>query len=184
MFDTPLKLALGLGTGVVFGFLLQKAQVAKYRVILGQLLLRDWTVAKTMLTAVAVGSVGVYALVASGHAELRLKPAAFAAVLVGGVLFGAGMAVLGLCPGTAVAACGEGRKDAAVGVLGMLAGAGVYVAAYEPVAALARSLGSRGKVTLPEVTSTPPWLWIVALIAAALAMRAVAGWRRPEEAAA
>lgn len=68
MFDTPLKLALGLGTGVVFGFLLQKAQVAKYRVILGQLLLRDWTVAKTMLTAVAVGAVGVYALVAAALA--------------------------------------------------------------------------------------------------------------------
>ncbi|MDO9016388.1 MAG: YeeE/YedE thiosulfate transporter family protein [Deltaproteobacteria bacterium] len=184
MFDSPLRLALGLGTGVVFGFLLQKGQVAKYRVIMAQLLLRDWTVAKIMLTAIAVGAVGVYALVGGGHAELHVKPAAFAALLIGGVLFGVGMAVLGLCPGTAVAACGAGRKDAAVGVLGMLVGAGVYVAAYEPVAALGRSLGTLGKVTLPALTYTSPWLWIVALVVAALAMRAVAGSRRPEGASA
>lgn len=179
MFDSPAKLFLGLATGFVFGFLLQKGQVAKYQVILGQLLLKNWTVAKVMLTAVAVGAVGVYALVALGSAELHVKPAAFAAVILGGVLFGAGLAVLGLCPGTTVAACGEGRRDAAVGVLGMLAGAGVYVAAHAPITAAGRALGSWGKVTMPQVTASPPWPWIAALVVAALLVRAVAGNRRP-----
>ena len=59
MFDSPSKLLLGLVTGVAFGFLLQKGQVTKFRVIVGQLLLRDWTVAKIMGTAVAVGAIGV-----------------------------------------------------------------------------------------------------------------------------
>ena len=58
MFDSPGKQILGLLTGVVFGFLLQKGQVAKHAVIVGQLLFRDWTVAKIMGTAVAVGTVG------------------------------------------------------------------------------------------------------------------------------
>lgn len=182
MFDSPAKLALGLATGVVFGFLLQKGQVAKYQVILGQLLLKDWTVAKIMLTAVAVGAVGVYALVSFGYAELHVKPAAFAAVLLGGALFGVGLAVLGLCPGTAVAACGEGRRDAVVGVLGMLTGAGLYVALHGPISELSRALGSEGRVTLPHLTATSPWPWVVALAAAALAARLVAGGRRPLDA--
>lgn len=49
MFDTPGKLALGLLTGIVFGFLLQKGRAAKFHVIVGQFLLRDWTVVKIMV---------------------------------------------------------------------------------------------------------------------------------------
>ena len=119
MFDSPDKLLLGLATGVVFGVLLQKGRVAKFPVIVGQFLLKDWTVAKIMGTAVVVGAAGVYALVATGHADLHVKPLLLGGVLLGGVLFGVGMTVLGYCPGTTVAACGEGRRDAAAGVLGI-----------------------------------------------------------------
>ena len=59
MFDPPLKLLLGLITGILFGFLLQKGRVAKFPVIVGQFLLRDFTVLKVMLSAVVVGAVGV-----------------------------------------------------------------------------------------------------------------------------
>lgn len=51
MFESPLRLVLGLVTGIVFGVLLQKGRVAKHEVIVGQLVLRDFTVAKVMLTA-------------------------------------------------------------------------------------------------------------------------------------
>ena len=125
MFDSPDKLLLGLATGVVFGFLLQKGRVAKFPVIVGQFLLRDWTVVKIMGTAVVVGAVGVFALVAAGHAGLHVKPLLLGGVLSGGVLSGVGLAVLGYCPGTTVAACGEGRRDAVAGLLGMFAGRSV-----------------------------------------------------------
>ena len=69
--DSPLKLALGLGTGAVFGALLQKGQVGKYEVILDQLLLREGRVLRTMGTAVAVGSVGVHALARAGAVNPR-----------------------------------------------------------------------------------------------------------------
>ena len=46
MFESLSQLFLGLLTGIGFGFLLQKGRVAKYQTILGQLLLRDWTVFK------------------------------------------------------------------------------------------------------------------------------------------
>jgi hypothetical protein len=41
MFESTDKLSLGLLTGIVFGFLLQKSQVAKYEVIVSQFLLKD-----------------------------------------------------------------------------------------------------------------------------------------------
>jgi hypothetical protein len=43
-FESPTNLMLGLITGIGFGFLLQKGRVAKYQTILGQLLLKDWSV--------------------------------------------------------------------------------------------------------------------------------------------
>ena len=61
MFDPAWKLLLGLFTGILFGFLLQKGRAAKFHVIVGQMLLKDWTVLKIMLTAIAVGAIGVYA---------------------------------------------------------------------------------------------------------------------------
>ena len=168
MFDSPETLLLGLVTGVAFGVLLQKGQVAKFPVIVGQFLLKDWTVAKIMGTAVVVGSVGVYALVGNGSAHLHVKPFLLGGVLAGGVLFGVGMAVLGYCPGTTVAACGEGRRDAMAGVVGMFAGALAYVTAWPALLPLVKGLGDHGKVTLPELTGTSPWVWIAGLVAAGL----------------
>ncbi len=46
------QLVLGLLVGILFGFLLQKGGAAEHDVILGQLLLTDFTVVKIMLTAV------------------------------------------------------------------------------------------------------------------------------------
>jgi uncharacterized membrane protein YedE/YeeE len=188
--DSPGKLALGLLTGVLFGFILQKSRAAKHSVIVGQLVLRDWTVTRIMGTAVAVGSVGVYALVALGMTSLDVKPAQLGGVMVGALLFGVGMAVLGYCPGTTVAAMGEGRRDAMAGFAGMLVGAAVFVAGYRQLEQLQKSIADWGKVTWPEVTATSPWPWIVglglvALVAWALARRRGAPPRaRPRRAAA
>lgn len=167
MFDPIWKLALGLFTGILFGLLLQKGRVAKYQVILGQFLFKDWTVVKIMGTAVVVGAVGIYALLPTDAVSLHLKPLAWGGIILGGLCFGIGMAVLGYCPGTGVAACGEGRKDAVAGVIGMLFGAGIYVAAYPPLKAFIEQFGNEGKITLHEITDTNPWLWIIGLIIAA-----------------
>ena len=69
-----LQLFLGLIMGIVFGFLLQKGGVTNYDVILGQLLLTDFTVVKVMLSAVITGMVGVYLLKSLGLVQLHPKP--------------------------------------------------------------------------------------------------------------
>jgi len=131
------ELLLGLATGLAFGFLLQKGRVAKYQTILGQLLLKDWTTFKIMITAIVTGSIGVYFLVEKGAANLDVWPFQPAAMLLGAGLFGIGLALIGYCPGTGMAGAGEGSRDAMVGVFGMITGAGVLVVGYnafEPVA--------------------------------------------------
>jgi uncharacterized protein len=168
MFDPISKLLLGLLTGFLFGIFLQKGQAAKYQVIMSQFLLKNWTVVKIMATAIIVGSIGVYALVSLGVATLSIKPAAFGGILIGGLLFGVGLAIFGLCPGTSVAACGEGQRDAGFGVVGMLLGAGAYVAFYPTLKNVAQSLGDWGKVTLADVTGISPWVWIAGLVLAGL----------------
>lgn len=183
MFDSPEKLALGFVTGIVFGILLQKGRVAKFEVIVGQFLFRDWTVVKMMGTAVVVGAIGVHLLVDAGYATLHIKPLLLGGVLAGAVCFGIGMAVLGYCPGTSVAACGEGRRDAMVGVLGMAAGAALFVVAYPMLESLMKLWGDKGELTFPRVTGTSVWWWVAALVlggvAAFLVDRSRRGTRIP-----
>lgn len=81
--------------------------------------------------------------------------------------------MIGYCPGTTLAALGEGRRDAIAGALGMLAGAALYVRAY-PKLAPVLAAGDRGKVTIPKATRTSPWPWLAGM-AAVLVGAAITG---------
>lgn len=178
MFAAPEKLLLGLFTGLVFGFLLQKGQVAKHSIIVRQLTLQDWTVAKIMGTAIAVGGLGFYALLSLGLTESSLKPAELGAILPGALLFGAGVAVLGYCPGTTVAALGQGHKDALAGLAGMVFGALLFVALTPQVAGLKKAIADLGKSTWPSLTHSPAWPWLAALALVAGGFWAIDRYRR------
>src|SRR5687768_14740152 len=106
MFESPGQLVLGLLTGIAFGFLLQKGRVAKYQTILGQLLLKDWTAFKVMISAMLTGAIGIYALRAAEVTFLDIWPFQPAAMLLGALLFGIGIALIGYCPGTGMAGAG------------------------------------------------------------------------------
>jgi uncharacterized protein len=168
--DPISKLVLGLLTGLLFGFFLQKGGVTKYRVIVGQFLLRDFTVLKVMLTAVVVGGAGVYALRALGAASLHVKPAQLAAVCVGGGIFGIGMVLLGYCPGTGVAAAAEGKSDAAVGVAGMILGALAFAECFSFFGRTILRWFDLGPATLPDLLGAPAWTVLAALSVAAAAL--------------
>jgi hypothetical protein len=166
--DTPRNLVLGLLTGIVFGFLLQRGAVSRYRTILGQLLLVDFTMLRVMLTAIVVGAVGVQAMRQAWDIPLHVKDAQLLANGVGGLVFGIGMALLGYCPGTAVAAAGEGSRHAAVGLVGMLVGAGAYAELYPWAKSYVLNVWNLGKVALPDakLTGVSPWIFIASLAAA------------------
>ena len=149
--DSARQLALGLLFGVVFGFLLQKGGVARYEVLMGQFLLTDFTVIKVMLTAIIVGMLGVFSLRALGLVELHVKPTRYAANIAGGLLFGVGLGLLGYCPGTGIAALGQGNYDATAGVLGLMAGSYFYAETSGYVGSTIHRIGYRGRIMLPDL---------------------------------
>lgn len=124
------ELILGLGTGIIFGVLLQQGRVLRFEKQVGAMLLRDMTIVKFMLSAIIVGMVGVHLLAGFGVISFKVKGTLFAANLIGGGLFGAGWAIMGYCPGTSVGALAEGRWHAVWAILGMLGGAALYAEVY------------------------------------------------------
>jgi hypothetical protein len=130
----------GALTGAGFGFVLYKVGATRYSRVMGMLTLRDTKVMKFAFTAIAVASL-VYGLAAAtGVAEPwgvvpRVMPYLGAAHILGGALFGIGMGVSGLCPGTCVAKFGgrggEKKYLGPIAVLGLAAGVLVYAAAKD-----------------------------------------------------
>ena len=117
------QLVAGLLFGIIFGFLLQKGGVTDYDVLIGQLLLTDFTVAKIIITAIITGMIGVYFMKSKGMVKLHPKPGSWSSVVIGGLLFGIGFGLLGYCPGTVLGAVGQGYLDALFGgVIGIILG--------------------------------------------------------------
>lgn len=164
IFASPATITLGLLTGLVFGFLLQRGGVTQYNTIVNQFRFQDFTVLKTMLTAIVVGAIGVYAMLQLGWIKgLHVKGAEVIMNAAGGAVFGIGMVLLGYCPGTALAAIGQGSRDAIVGVLGAIVGAGAYAEVYPLLARTLEPIGKLGKVTFADVTHASPWWFIAGL---------------------
>ena len=160
----------GLGTGILFGFFLQRGKVLRYDKQIGALRLIDMTIVKFMLSAILVGTVGIYLLTDLGLAKLSIKSTVLGGVIVGGLLFGLGWGLLGYCPGTSIGAIGEGRWDGAWGVLGMLVGAAVYAEAYPMLKSTVLTWGDLGKISLPGVLGVNHWIVIPVFILAGIGL--------------
>lgn len=165
-----MELVIGLITGIIFGILLQQGRVLRFEKQLGALLLRDMTIVKFMLSAIIVGTIGINLLVYLGEIELKVKATHIAANIIGGLLFGAGWAVTGYCPGTSIGAVGEGRWHAIWAILGMLVGAAIYADIYPVMKATVLSWGSLGRITLPQILGLPNWVVIPAVLLVYLAL--------------
>jgi len=156
------QLGLGLVIGIIFGFLLHKGGVTKYDIIIGQLLLTDFTVIKVMLTAIITGMVGVHLLQGLGIAQLHPKPGSFGSAVMGGLIFGVGFGLLGYCPGTMVGAVGQGSLDALLGgVAGMLIGTGIFSEFYPRLERVFLNRGSFGELTWPQALKVNPWVIVI-----------------------
>lgn len=155
------KLLAGVIFGLAFGFLLQKGGVGKFNVLIGQLLLQDFTVAKVMLTAIVVGMVGVFTLNHFAKVNLHIKPTRIGANIIGGLLFGAGFALMGYCPGTAAAALGQGSWDALFGMAGLVAGSWIFAEFSAALKKTVEKWGDLGKVLLPDLLPAPRRVFVV-----------------------
>ena len=157
------KLVTAIIFGLAFGFLLQKGGVGKYNVLLGQLLLQDFTVVKIMMTAVVVGMVGVFTLHHFAKVNLHLQPTRLGAQIIGGSLFGAGFALIAYCPGTGAAALGQGSWDVLFGIAGLIAGSYLFAELSGWLKRTVETWGDKGKVMLPDLLHAPRLPFAIAM---------------------
>ncbi len=160
---------LGLITGVLFGFLLQKGRVLRFDKQIGALLLQDMTILKFMLSAILVGMIGILLLSNMDMITLSHKPMNVGAVVLGGALFGAGWAIMGFCPGTSLGALGEGRWHAVFAILGMVAGAALYAELYPFFQSTVLAWKDFGKIGLSGALGVSQWyivpvFWLVTIV--------------------
>jgi uncharacterized membrane protein YedE/YeeE len=144
-----------LSFGLLFGFILAKSGVTHYDTIANMFLLQDAHVMIVMGVGIAVAGIGMFLLqrggvktLGGGKLPIEKKPRT-PGNLWGGLLFGAGWAITGTCPGTALAQLGEGSLMAIFTIGGILIGTVLFRKYGEAVEnMLARKPPSEQKVMI------------------------------------
>ncbi len=87
---------IALLLGAFFGFSLNKVGLTQYNKVVNQFRLTDMTILKFMMTALVVAMIGLYGLRGLGLIKFPAVPNTYiVGNLVGGLLFGVGMALTG-----------------------------------------------------------------------------------------
>jgi hypothetical protein len=121
--------------GTVFGFVLSRSGAADYDFIQGMFLFEEFQLYGIIGSAVAFTAPGLWLIKRRGRTalgqSLRLdaKPMHRGNV-TGGLLFGVGWSIAGMCPGPIFVNIGEGKIYALAALAGALAGAGLFGVLY------------------------------------------------------
>ncbi len=121
--------------GTLFGLVLSRSGAADYNYIQAMFLFTNLQLYGIIGTAVAITAPGLWLIKRYGRTalgrpiDIELKPRNSGNV-VGGLLFGVGWSMAGMCPGPIFVNIGEGKIYAVAALAGALAGAGLFGAIY------------------------------------------------------
>jgi uncharacterized membrane protein YedE/YeeE len=156
--------------GIAFGWTLERAGLGSAPKLAGQFYLTDLTVFKVMFSAIVTAMLGVFWFSRLGILDLGrvyIPETYLLPQLAGGIVFGAGFVIAGLCPGTSCVAAATGRGDGALVMLGMFTGVLITGLAFEPLQHFYEST-PRGSLTLPDFLHIPYGVVVCAVVAMAL----------------
>jgi len=156
--------------GIAFGWTLERAGLGSAPKLAGQFYLTDLTVFKVMFSAIVTAMLGAFWLSRLGIVDLSqvyIPETFLLPQLAGGLLFGVGFVVAGLCPGTSCVAAATGRGDGVMVMMGMFAGVLITGLAFAPLRQFYESTG-RGSLTLPELLRIPAGVVVCGVVAMAL----------------
>lgn len=156
-FGHGMEMLVALFVGIGFGFVLERGGFGRADNLAAIFYGRDFRVLRVMFSAIVTGMLGLYfmdllgimPLSSIGILDTWLLPQ-----LVGGLLLGAGFIIGGYCPGTSIVALSSGKMDAALFLLGMLAGTTMFTLGYDTVEPFHKST-SMGRVLLHEALGVP-----------------------------
>jgi uncharacterized membrane protein YidH (DUF202 family) len=176
-----LGMAVAVGAGVAFGFVLERSGFGRAQKLVGQFYGRDMTVLKVMFTGIVTAMLGLVLLARVGVVDLPAiqfsYPTYLWPMIAGGLLLGAGFVISGYCPGTSAVATASGKLDGLATIGGVVAG-GVLYAEVEPALGGFQNAGKLGTFTLPQWLGLP--LPFVAALVVAIAIAAFLGAERIE----
>ena len=165
--------------GFLFGSILQYARLNRFNTISGMALLNNFAVAKAIAVTIGVGAILLSIEIGLGLASFHAKPLIIGGIMLGGLIFGAGMAILGYCPGTLPVSMGEGSLDAFIGMAGGLAGGLVYTLILPAIQSL---LGpDAGTITLQSLTGENSVVYFVITFLLAALFIGIAFWLNKKE---
>lgn len=164
------SLAPALGLGLGFGFFLEQGGMGNARKLAGQFYLTDLSVFKVMFSAILTAMLGLFWLGRLGivdPARIFVPPTYLLPHLVGGLVFGVGFVMGGLCPGTSCVAASTGRRDGLALMGGMLAGVLAFDELFPRIQGFYEST-PLGVVTLPGTLGLAPGVVVLLLVVVAL----------------
>jgi uncharacterized membrane protein YedE/YeeE len=172
------SLVAALAIGVAFGWCLERAGLGSARKLVGQFYGTDLAVFKVMFSAIVTAMLGAFWLARLGVLDLGrvyVPETWLLPQLVGGLVFGAGFGVAGLCPGTSCVAAATGRVDGAAVMAGFFAGVLATGLALPGIQRFYDGT-ARGTLTLPSLLGAPQGAVVLAIVLVALAGFRGAGW--------
>lgn len=121
--------------GTIFGFVLSRSGAADYNFIQSMFLFRSFQLYGIIGSAVVLTAPGLWLIKRRGRTafgeqvKIELKPL-HRGTVVGGLLFGIGWSIAGMCPGPILVNIGEGKIYALAALAGALTGAALLGALY------------------------------------------------------
>ena len=127
--------AVYLALGTAFGLALSRSGAADYGYVQAMFLLEDVQLYGIMATAVVLTAPGLWWIQRRGRtafgAPVRVERKAMnRGTVTGGLLFGVGWSITGMCPGPILVNIGEGKVYALAALAGALVGAGAFGTLY------------------------------------------------------
>lgn len=162
--------------GVGFGWFLERGGLGNAPLLASQFYLKDLRVFKVMFSALLTAMLGAFWLDRVGLIHLGdiLMPQTYLLPqAAGGVLFGFGFVVAGLCPGTSCVSAVSGRSDGIAVVAGIASGVALFDMAFPWLKPFYEST-PMGAVTLSDISGVSHGLVVAIVTFLALAGFALA----------
>jgi uncharacterized membrane protein YedE/YeeE len=121
--------------GTIFGFALSRSGASDYNYIQAMFLLESFQLYGIIGTAVVLTAPGLWLIKRRGRTALGTRIEVPARPMhrgnvIGGLLFGVGWSLTGMCPGPILVNIGEGKIYALAALAGALTGAALFGTAY------------------------------------------------------
>lgn len=165
--------------GLAFGYFLEQGGFGNARKLALVFYFRDMTVVKVMFSAIITAMTGSILLAQAGFLDLGsvwIVPSYLWPGVVGGLIMGAGFAIGGYCPGTAVVGCATLKIDAWCNVAGAALGMVLFAELFPLIEGFWYSSHMGDRLTLPDYLGVRHGVIAALVILMAVAMFIGSEW--------